>query len=100
MTNRTAVDRYKTLRLVGALVGLSASLGACTFATTEVVTTASVPDDYRLRHPMAIEEANRSVVIFVGQGRGGWSAVQPPDGVALWRTTLRQGTIPSVAAVR
>src|ERR1700730_12291730 len=92
MTNRTAVDRYKTLRLVVALVGLSASLGACTFATTEVVTTASVPDDYRLRHPIAIEEANRSVVIFVGQGRGGLSAGERGDGVAPAQAWVREGT--------
>jgi pilus assembly protein CpaD len=99
MTNRTAADRYKTLRLVGALVGLSASLGACTFATTEVATTASVPDDYRLRHPIAIEEANRSVVIFVGQGRGGLSSVQRADVVALAQTWVREGTGAIVADV-
>ena len=29
MTNGTPVDRYRTLRLLGALVGLSAVLGAC-----------------------------------------------------------------------
>src|SRR5258708_39733982 len=92
MTNRTPADRYKTLRLVGALVGLSATLGACTFATTEVAITASIPDDYRLRHPIAIEEANRSVVIFVGQGRGGLSAVQRADVVALAQTWVREGT--------
>jgi pilus assembly protein CpaD len=99
MTNRTAADRYKALRLVGALVGLSATLGACTFATTEVATTASIPDDYRLRHPIAIEEANRSVVIFVGQGRGGLSAVQRADVTGLARTWVREGTGAIVADV-
>lgn len=99
MTNTTPVDRYKTLRLVGALVGLSATLGACTFATTEVATTASIPDDYRLRHPIAIEEANRSVVIFVGQGRGGLSAVQRADVTGLARTWVREGTGAIVADV-
>ena len=29
MTNKTPVDRFRTLRLLGALVGLSAALGAC-----------------------------------------------------------------------
>src|SRR5580704_5455549 len=99
MTNRTAVDRYKTLRLVGALVGLSASLGACTFATTEVVTTASVPNDYRLRHPIAIEEANRSLVIFVGQARGGLSVPQRADVIGLAQTWVREGTGAIVADV-
>lgn len=53
MTNRTPVDRYKTLRLLSALAGLSVALGACNNTSGEVV-TASVPNDYRLRHPIAI----------------------------------------------
>src|SRR6202140_3238006 len=98
ITSKTALDRYRHLRLFGALVGLSAALGACTYTGTEVV-TASVPDDYRLRHPIAIEEANRSVVIFVGQGRGGLSAVQRADVVALAQTWVREGTGAIVADV-
>src|SRR3979411_1942017 len=70
MTNRTPVDRHRSLRLLSALVGRSVALGACTNTTGEVV-TASVPNDYRLRHPSAIQEADRSVVIFVGHARGG-----------------------------
>ena len=65
MTTRIPVDRNRALRMAGALVGLAVTLGACTH-TGEQVTTASVPDDYRLRHPIAVQEANQSVVIFVG----------------------------------
>jgi pilus assembly protein CpaD len=92
MTNRTAVDRYRSLRLVGALVGLSATLGGCMYSGNEVVTTASVPDDYRLRHPIAIEEANHSIEIFVGQGRGGLTAAQRTDVIGLARTWVHEGT--------
>jgi pilus assembly protein CpaD len=60
-----------------ALVGLGLSLGACVH--DEQLVTASVPDDYRLRHPIAIEEANHSIVVFVGRGRGGLSAEQRAD---------------------
>jgi pilus assembly protein CpaD len=98
MTNRTPVDRHRTLRLLGALVGLSAALGACTYTNTEVV-TASVPDDYRARHPIAIEEANRSVVIFVGHARGGLSASQRADVLGLAQTWVREGTGAIVADV-
>ena len=91
MTSRTPVDRHRTLRLLGALAGLSVALGACTFTGTEVV-TASVPDDYRMRHPIAIEEANRSIVIFVGQGRGGLSAPQRADVIGLAQTWVHEGT--------
>jgi pilus assembly protein CpaD len=98
MTNRTTVDRYRNLRRLGALVGLSAVLGACTLTGTEVV-TASVPDDYRLRHPIAIEEANRSIVIFVGHARGGLSAPQRADVVGLAQAWVREGTGAIVADV-
>src|SRR6202035_1242523 len=98
MTSKTALDRYRHLRLFGALVGLSAALGACTYTGTEVV-TASVPDDYRLRHPIAIEETNRSVVIFVGHARGGLSASQRADVAGLAQTWVREGTGAIVADV-
>lgn len=98
MTNTTPVDRYKTLRLLSALAGLSVALGACNNTSGEVV-TASVPNDYRLRHPIAIQEADRSVVIFVGQGRGGLSASQRADVAGLAQTWVREGTGAIVADV-
>jgi pilus assembly protein CpaD len=98
MTNTIAVDRYRTLRLLGALVGLSATLGGCIYSSTEVV-TASVPDDYRLRHPIAVEEANHSIVIFVGQGRGGLTLTQRGDVIGLARTWVREGTGAIIADV-
>ena len=53
--------------MAGALIGVAVALGACTH-TDDAVATASIPEDYRLRHPIAIEEANHSIVVFVGQG--------------------------------
>src|SRR5258708_315891 len=44
MTRRTPIDRLPALRLLIALVGLSAALGACTQTGGEAV-TASVPND-------------------------------------------------------
>jgi pilus assembly protein CpaD len=91
MTNRTPVDRYRALRLWSALAGLSVVLGACNYTSSEVV-TASVPDDYRLRHPIAVQEADRSIVIFVGHGRGGLSAPQRADVIGLAQIWVREGT--------
>ena len=91
MTTRTSADRLRTLRLLGALAGLSAALGACTYTGAEVV-TASVPNDYRLRHPIAVQEANSSIVVFVGHARGGLSASQRADVIGLARTWVREGT--------
>jgi pilus assembly protein CpaD len=91
MTARIPVDRQRAFRIAGALVGLAVALGACTH-TDEGVAQASIPDDYRLRHPIAIEEANRSVVIFVGHARGGLSANQRADVVGLAEIWLHEGT--------
>jgi len=98
MTNRTPADRYRTLRLLGALAGLSVVLGACNYTSGEVV-TASVPDDYRLRHPIAVEEADRSMVIFVGRARGGLSAPQRADVIGLAQAWGHEGTGAIVADV-
>jgi pilus assembly protein CpaD len=91
MSNKTPLDHHRALRLLSALIGLSATLGACTYTGNEVV-TASIPEDYRLRHPIAIEEANRSIVLFVGHGRGGLSASQRADVMGLAQVWVRDGT--------
>ena len=91
MTARTPVEYRRALLIAGALFGLATALGACTH-TDEVAATATIPDDYRLRHPIAIQEANRSVVIFVGQARGGLSAEQRADVMGLGQVWMHEGT--------
>jgi pilus assembly protein CpaD len=91
MTIKLPLDRRRAFRLAAALVGMAVVLGACRH-TEAVVVTESFPNDYRQRHPIAIEEANRSIVIFVGQARGGLSAAQRADVVGLGQVWLREGT--------
>ena len=91
MTTQIPLDCNRALRIAGALVGLALALGACTH-TDEALTTASVPADYRLRHPIAVQEADQSVVIFVGHARGGLSAEQRADVMGLAQTWLHEGT--------
>jgi pilus assembly protein CpaD len=98
MSNETPVDRLRALHRLGALVGLTIALGGCVYGGTEVV-TASIPEDYRLRHPIAIEEANRSVTIFVGQARGSLTTSQRADVIGLARTWVSEGTGAIVADV-
>jgi len=75
------------------LVGLSISLGGCLTHTRDTDgVLASIPADYRQRHPIVIEEANRSIEIFVGNGRGGLTAIQRSDVIGLGQTWLREGT--------
>ena len=90
MTAQIPLDRNRALRIAGALVGLAVALGACTH--TDEGVTASLPDDYRLRHPIAIQEADQSVVIFVGHARGGLSAEQRADVMGMAQTWLHEGT--------
>jgi pilus assembly protein CpaD len=82
--------RSRGFRLAGALLGIAVALGACKHVDEEV--TASVPDDYRQRHPIAIQEADQSIVVFVGRARGGLSASQRADVMGLAQTWLREAT--------
>ncbi len=90
MTNAVPTRRRHGLRLSGALTGVSLALGACT--APDAVITGGVPDDYRLRHPIAITEANQSLTVFVGHGRSGLNPSQRSDVAGLARTWVREGT--------
>src|ERR1700761_5691320 len=98
MTNKTPVDRNRGYRVAAALVGLAVTLGACTH-TDGGETTASVPADYRLRHPIAVQEADQSMVIFVGRARGGLSAADRADVMGLAQTWRQDATGPINADV-
>jgi pilus assembly protein CpaD len=87
MMKSMRVDRAPLMRV--ALLLLAVGLGACSHAVEE---TASIPNDYRHRHPIVIRESNRSVDIFVGTGRGGLSAVQRADVAGLAQDWMREGT--------
>src|SRR5471032_337445 len=90
MTAKLSADRSRVFRMAGALLGLAVVLGACTH--TDEAVTASVPDDYRLHHPIAVQEADQSIVVFVGHARGGLSASQRADVMGLAQTWLHEGT--------
>src|SRR2546421_13043280 len=92
MKSKKPADPRRALRLAGTLIGLSVALSACKHTTDDVVTTASAPNDYRLRHPIAVQEADRSIVVFVGRGRGGLSASQRADVMGMAQTWLKEGT--------
>jgi len=99
MTTRIPVDRSRSLRRAGVLVGLAVLLGSCAHHDETTSSINSVPNDYRQRHPIAIQEADRSVVIFVGHGRGGLSVSERSDVVGLAQSWLHEGTGTIVADV-
>lgn len=81
----------RSLRVAAALIGASAALGGCTH-TNQDTFTGSVPNDYRQRHPIVIQEANRTTEVFVGSGRGGLTAAQRAEIMGLAQAWLREGT--------
>ncbi|MGB3865874.1 MAG: CpaD family pilus assembly protein [Xanthobacteraceae bacterium] len=91
MTTQPPVETLRRLRTAALLVGAALALGACNHTRPPEV-TGSIPSDYRLRHPIAIQEADHSIEIFVGNGRGGLSAQQRAEIVALGRTWMKEGT--------
>lgn len=72
-------------------LGACVLLGACKHAS-EPVTTSAVPNDYRLRHPIVVQEADRTVEVFVGSSRGGLSGPQRAEISAVAQAWLREGT--------
>jgi pilus assembly protein CpaD len=91
MTLQELLDRSRSVRFAGLVIGLATALSACTH-TDDHVATASIPEDYRLRHPIAVEEANQSMVVFVGRGRGGLTADQRAEVMGLGERWMRDGT--------
>lgn len=89
MITRPPQIRKGAIRLGGALVGMALALGGCQH---DEAVTASIPDDYKQRHPIAIEEQNRSIVVFVGHARGGLTPAQRADVMGLASAWLREGT--------
>jgi pilus assembly protein CpaD len=84
--------RTKRLMSTVALLGIAMALGACKHTTDDVALTSSVPSDYRLRHPIVIQEADRTIEVFVGSGRSGLMASQRAEVTAMGNTWLRDGT--------
>jgi pilus assembly protein CpaD len=92
--------RSGLLRTTSALplLLLAAMLGACTH-TSDEITTSSIQSDYRQRHPIVVQEADKSIEVFVGTGRGGLTAPQRTDVTAYAQTWMQEGTGPLVIEV-
>jgi pilus assembly protein CpaD len=91
-----------TLRAARAVVVamLAMSCGGCLLSAKQE-TTASVPTDYRHRHPIAIKEAERTIEVFVGMRRGGLTPAQRAEVHAFaaeWRQEATGGIIVDVPA--
>ncbi|MCX7321767.1 MAG: CpaD family pilus assembly protein [Hyphomicrobiales bacterium] len=81
----------QSLAVLTVIVGATMALGGCRTVARDDVAT-SVPADYRLRHPIVVEERMRSTEVFVGSFRGGLTATQRADVVNVGQNWLREGT--------
>ena len=93
-----AIMRHRKSLLNAALFGLALGLAGCN-TTTDQIITGGVPEDVRMRHPIAIEEGRHSIVVFVGSGRGGLTPEQRGDVAGLGRSWVHEGTGAVVAEV-
>ena len=91
-TSTTSADRKRPLALAGALVGLAVTLGACQHNPDNSLAYVDAPADYRQRHPIAVTEADRSIVVFVGRARGGLTPEQRAEVMGMARDWMREGT--------
>jgi len=76
------------LRGALAAAGVMALSGCYTVKDT----TASIPTDYRQRHPITIKETDHTVAILVGSSRGGLNASQRADVLSFAQNWKREAT--------
>src|SRR5580704_8300026 len=76
-----------------AAVVTGLGLLVCACQTDQVTTAApSVPYDYRLRHPITITEAERTLQIFIGSNRRELTAEQRAELLAFAQTWKQEAT--------
>ena len=87
----------KTSHLARAavLVGLAALMAGCK-TTSHEETTASIPNDVRLRHPIVVREKTQAMTVFIGDRRDNLTPAQRAEVGALaggWRAEASGGFI-------
>lgn len=88
VSSLSSTTALAALALIGATM-----LGGCMHRSQEAeIVTGSLPNDYRLRHPIVIQEASKTTEIFVGNARGGLTTAQRADIAGLSQAWLSEGT--------
>lgn len=81
-----------------AFASLAAMLAGCK-TTSDSGVTASIPHDYRQRHPIAVREGKQTLTVFIGDRRGGLTPSQRAEVGALagpWRREATGGFVVEV----
>jgi pilus assembly protein CpaD len=77
------------IRRGAVVVVMAGALSACYTASS---IEGDVPNDYRLRHPIALKDGDRTVEVFIGASRGGLTARQRADVLAFAQTWKGEAT--------
>lgn len=83
------------LRIVQAasLLAVAVALSGCGLhRQRDVAMTSTIPTDYRLRHPITIQERDSRLEFFVGQRRGGLMPEQRDDAIRFAHVWRREAT--------
>lgn len=75
-----------------ALLALLTSLAGCWSSPQHAVVEEDYPNDVRLRHPIGIREANRTLDLFIGVDRGGLTTAQRAQVAGFAAEWRREGT--------
>ena len=52
-----------------AFVSIAALMAGCKTPSMQDQVTGSIPNDYRLRHPIAVREKAQTLTVFIGDGK-------------------------------
>src|SRR5947199_5604141 len=88
VANRRAVAIGARCLLIASF---AAALAGCN-TTTAQDTTGSIPVAYTDRHPISVKEGKKTLVLFVGAGRGGLSPMQRAEVLAFAQNWKRDAT--------
>jgi len=75
----------------GLVTGFALLVCACN-TDQQVAGVPDAPTDYRMRHPITIREANRTLELFIGSNRGALSPTQRAEVLAFAQTWKREAT--------
>jgi pilus assembly protein CpaD len=85
------MKKLPTVARALAFASIAAMLVGCKTASDSEVTN-SIPHDYRMRHPIAVREADQTMTVFIGDRRGGLTPTQRAEVGALGSTWRREST--------
>src|SRR5436305_1431473 len=90
-TRTKSMTKSITLARALAFVSFAALLAGCQ-TSSRVEVAQSIPDDYRLRHPIAVREKVQSMTVFIGDARGTLTPTQRAEVGALASSWRQQAT--------